>query len=114
VSLRPELQAIFDEIMQAYPQGLTLDELGEALYRKPVTHADIDELIGALEDAGVDLDRPAPPASPDELRQVLLAVRALTAETGKRPSPDEIAARTGLTPRAVRRALQLGRSVSES
>lgn len=109
--LRPQLQEIFDEIMKAHPDGLTLDELGEELFRKPVTHADIDELIGALEDAGVDLDAPAAPASPDELRQVLLAVRALTAETGKRPSTEEIAARTGLTARAVRRALQLGRSV---
>jgi hypothetical protein len=113
VALRPELQEIYDEIMKAHPGGLTLDELGEALFRKPVTHADIDELIGALEDAGVDLDAPAEPAKPEELMQVLAAVRALTAETGKRPSAEEIAARTGLTPRTVRRALQLGRSVGQ-
>jgi hypothetical protein len=33
-------------------------------------------------------------------------------ETGSRPSTIEIAARTGLTPLAVRRALQLGRGVA--
>jgi len=113
VALRPELQVIFDEIMKAHPDGLTLDELGEELFRKPVTHADIDELIGALEDAGVNLDAPATPASPEELMKVLAAVRALTAETGKRPSTEEIAGRTGLSAREVRRALQLGRSVAD-
>ena len=113
VALRPELQAIFDELMKAHPEGLTLDELGEELYRKPVTHADIDELIGALEDAGVNLDAPAAPARPEELMKVLAAVRALTAETGKRPSAEEIAARTGLSAREVRWALQLGRSVAD-
>jgi hypothetical protein len=113
VALRPELQAIYDGILAAHPGGLTLDELGEELYGKPVTHADIDELIGALEDAGIDLDAPPEPARPEDLVQVLTAARALAAETGKRPSPDEIAARTGLSARAVRRALQLGRAVSD-
>jgi hypothetical protein len=44
---------------------------------------------------------------------VLAAARALTAETGKRPTAAEIAARTGLSARTVRRALQLGRAASE-
>jgi hypothetical protein len=113
VALRPELQAIYDAIVTAYPQGLSLDELGEELYRKPVTYADIDELIGALEEAGFDLDGPAVPARPEDLAQVLAAARALTAETGKRPTPAEIAARTGLDARSVRRALQLGRTVGQ-
>jgi len=113
VPLRPELQAIFDALVATYPQGLTLDELGEELYGKPVTYADIDELIGALEDAGIDLEGPSTPARPEDLAQVLAAARALTAETGKRPTPTEIAARTGLSTRTVRRALQLGRAVGE-
>lgn len=108
--LRPELQAIFDAIMAAHPGGLTLDELSDELSTKPVTYADIDELIGALEDAGVDLDSPAPATNPADLVRVLAAARALHEETGKRPSTAEIAERTGLTPVAVRRALQLGRS----
>jgi hypothetical protein len=44
---------------------------------------------------------------------VLAAARALTAETGQRPSMEEIAARTGLSAAAVRRALRLGRSLEE-
>ncbi|MES1164757.1 MAG: sigma-70 domain-containing protein [Verrucomicrobiota bacterium] len=96
--------------MASHPEGLTLDELAEELATKPVTHADIDELIGALEEAGVNLEAPAAPASPEDLTRVLAAARALTAETGKRPSPDEIARRTGLSAAAVRRSLRFGRS----
>jgi hypothetical protein len=112
VALSAPLQSIFDAIMAAHPDGLTLNQLSEELLTKPVTYADIDELIGALEEAGVNLEAPEPAASPDELVRVLAAARALTAETGKRPSPEEIAARTGLSAAAVRRALQLGRSVA--
>jgi hypothetical protein len=112
--LRPELQPIFDAIMTAHPQGLTLDELGEELLSKPVTYADIDEIIGALEEAGVELEGPEAPARPQDLALALAAARALTEETGKRPSTEEIAHRTGLTPSAVRRALRFGRSLSSS
>jgi hypothetical protein len=111
LALSPALQAIFDAIMVAHPDGLSLNELSEELSNKPVTHADVDELIGALEAAGVDLEGPEPPPSPADLMRVLAAARALTAETGKRPSADAIARHTGLTPTAVRRALQFGRSV---
>lgn len=109
--LRPELQTIFDALMAAHPNGLTLNELSEELLHKPVTYADIDEIIGALEEAGIDLDGPEPLARPDDLVRVLTAARALTEETGQRPSPEKIAKRTGMLPSAVRRALQFGRGV---
>jgi hypothetical protein len=76
-----------------------------------VTYADIDELIGALEEAGFDLAATGAAARPADLLRVLEAVRALIAETGQRPSPEAIAARVGLTPTAVRKALRLGGSV---
>jgi hypothetical protein len=110
--LSPHLQAIVDAITAAHPDGLTLDELSDELIHRPVTFADIDEIIGALEEAGFDLEAPAP-TSPEELSRVLAAVRALTAETGKRPSPEEIAERTGMSHVAVRRALRFGRSARD-
>jgi hypothetical protein len=113
VPLRPELQQIVDVILAAHPGGLSLNQLSEELLRKPVSYADIDEIIGALEDAGIDLDGPDRPASPEDLARVLAAARALTAETGKRPTPEEIAERAGLTPATVRRALELGRTIRE-
>ena len=78
---------------------------------KPLSYADIDELIGAFEEAGIDLEASEPPPRPDELARVLATARALDEETGKRPSVDEIAARSGLTPTTVRRALRLGRAL---
>jgi hypothetical protein len=113
VALSPHLRDIFDALMAAHPDGLSLDELGEELIRKPVTFADIEELIGALEAAGVDLEGPGPPASADDLKAVLGAARALTVETGKRPSTAEISQRAGLSPITVRRALRLGRSAAD-
>jgi len=112
LALRPDLQELFDAIMAAHPDGLTLNVLSEELVRKPVTYADIEEIIGALEEAGVNLEAPEAVARPEELFRVLTAARALAAETGKRPSPEEIAERTGLTAAAVRRALRFGRSGS--
>jgi hypothetical protein len=111
MALSPQLKIIFDGIVAAHPDGLTLDELGEELISKPVTFADIEEIIGALEEAGFDLEGPGVPARPEHLFRVLASARALTAETGKRPSAEEIAQRAGLTPAAVRRALRLARSV---
>jgi hypothetical protein len=95
--------------MAAHPQGLTLDQLSEELLRKPLGYAEIDELIGALEEAGVDLRQA--PADPQELVRVLAAVRALTEERGARPSLGEIAERAGMTVTAVRRVLQYGKSL---
>lgn len=110
MSLRPKLQAIFDAIVAAHPNGLTLNLLSEELVDKQVDYADIEELIEALEAAGIDLEGPEQQPPPEQLLQVLGAVRTLSSATGKRPSVDEIAAHTGLTPTAVRRALRLGRS----
>ena len=98
--------------MTAHPDGLTLNDLSEELWRRPVSYADIDELIGALEEAGVDLEGPEPEARPEELMQVLSAARTLTDQSGRRPTAQEIAERTGLSAPAVLRALRFGRSIA--
>jgi hypothetical protein len=113
VPLRPDLQRLFEAIMKAHPKGLTLDELSDELASEPVGYAEIDELIGALEDAGVDLSA-EPPARAEDLGKVLAAVRAHTSATGKRPTPAEIATRAGLTPAEVMRALRFGRSMGRT
>jgi hypothetical protein len=113
VALPPPLQIIFEEIMAAHPEGLTLDELSDELAPRRVTYADIDLIIGALEEAGFDLSGPERAARPEELARALTAARALAAETGKRPTAEEIAERAGLTVADVRRALRLGRSAGK-
>jgi hypothetical protein len=107
------LQPLVDGLIAAHPDGLSLDELGEELIREPVSFADVEEIIGALEAAGIDLEGAGPPAKPEELARVLTAARALTAEHGKRPTTIELAERAGLSPITVRRALRLGRSAVE-
>jgi hypothetical protein len=114
VALSPHLQPIFDALKAAHPDGLTLDELAEELVRKPVSFADVEELVGALEDAGIDLEGPGTPARPEELVRVLEAARAFTSEQGRRPTITEIAERAGLSPIVVRRALNLGKSAAGS
>jgi hypothetical protein len=110
VALSPHLQSIFDALKAAHPKGLTLDELAEELIRKPVTFADIEELVGALEAAGIDLDGAGTPARPEELVRVLDSARAFADEHGRRPTIAELADRAGISPLVVRRALQLGKS----
>jgi hypothetical protein len=112
MALSAYLQPIFDALKAAHPDGLTLDELGEELIRKPVSFADIEELIGALEGAGISLEGPGTAAKPEELVTVLNAVRSFTKETGRRPTVVEIAERAGLSPIVVRRALHLAKSAS--
>lgn len=112
VPLPPNLQVVFDQLMKAYPDGLNLNQLSDELIHRPVSYPEIELLIAALEEAGVNLEAPDTLARPEELVSALTAARALTAETGKRPTVEEIAARAGLTPAVVRRALQFGRSVA--
>ena len=66
-ALRPDLQAIFDALLAAHPAGgITLDDLSDATWDRPFSYADIDELIGALEEAG---DRPRRRESPPPHRR---------------------------------------------
>ncbi|HVT06800.1 MAG TPA: hypothetical protein VHO67_05065 [Polyangia bacterium] len=114
MALSPHLQPIFDALKAAHPKGLTLDELAEELIRKPVTYPDIEELIGALEADGIDLEGPGTPARPEELSRVLDSARAFAAEQRRRPSVAELADRAGLSPIVVRRALHLGKSAAQA
>lgn len=113
MALSPHLQPIFDALKAAHPKGLTLDELAEELIRKPVSYPDIEELIGALEADGIDLEGPGTPARPEELARVLDSARAFAAEHRRRPTVTELAERAGLSPIVVRRALHLGKSAAQ-
>jgi hypothetical protein len=113
VPLSPELQALFDAVRAKYPQGVSLDELAAFLIDKPVTYADIEAMIDAFAEIGEDLTA-TEPDRPEDLVRVLAAARAITTETGHRPSIAELVARTSLSFPSVLRALQLGRSLGAS
>jgi hypothetical protein len=113
VALRSDLQVLFDVIRAEYPEGVGLDDFAAFLLDKQVTYADVEALIAAFTEIGVDLTAPEP-VSPEELGRVLAAARAIAGETGQRPSAAEIGARTGLSPVAVLRALRLGRTLGSA
>ena len=112
MALSPKVQTIFAALQAAHPEGLGLDDLAEELIRKPLSYPEIEELIVALEAAGVDLEGPGTPARPEELARVLDSARAFAAEHGRRPTVAELADRAGLSPIVVRRALHLGKSAA--
>ena len=72
---------------------------------------EIDALLAHLEGRGHTIDGPEGARGESNLRAVLAAARAITAE-GQRPSADEIARRTGLSTDDVRHALALGRTIA--
>lgn len=104
------MQTLFDAIRAGHPDGVTLDDLAAFLLDKPVTYADVETLIDAFSQIGVDLTA-SEPDRPDDLVRVLTAARAIAAETGQPPTVAQIAARTSLSPVAVQRALRLGRAL---
>jgi hypothetical protein len=106
------VEPIFAALQAAHPEGLTLDELAEEVLRKPLSYPEIEELIVALEAAGIDLEGPSTPARPEELVRVLESARAFAADHGRRPTIIELADRAGLSPIVVRRALHLGKSAA--
>ncbi len=114
MELSSKVQPIFAALRAAHPEGLTLDELAEEILRKSLSYPEIEELIVALEAAGVDLEGPSTPASSEELARVLDATRTFVAEHGRRPTIAELADRAGLSPIVVRRALHLGKSAAQA
>jgi transcriptional regulator GlxA family with amidase domain len=112
VKLRPELEDIVNTLRAAGADGLSLDELAEALGTMPVSYDEVDAMIAELEAGGVAVQSPPAVDLPAELRTVLAAARALDADLGRRPSAVEIAERAGLPVAAVRRALLYARVLS--
>ncbi len=109
MKLRPELEEILRTLLAAGADGMSLDELAEALGTTAVSHDEVDAMIQRLEEGGIDVQGPQAADLPAELGQVLTAARALDREIGRRPSAAEIAERSGLPLPVVRRALLYAR-----
>jgi DNA-binding transcriptional ArsR family regulator len=115
VTLRAELAAIVERLAaeaQAHGAGarhVALDALGEAIGALAVSSEEIDAMITSLEARGLDVTAPRGGDGEARLRIVLATARELQAALGRRPSPAEIAERSGLSPDAVRHALALAR-----
>ena len=111
--LRGKLQRIVtmlaDEYRGSEGGGVPLDALGDALATEAVTTVEIEDMIHALEVAGVPVVSPRGENGEVTLKHVLDAARTLSRETGERPTVEAIANRAGLTTDAVHHALALAK-----
>ena len=109
--MRPEIQAIVDELLEASEptKELTLDAIGDAIGTQAITPPEIDELMATLESAGRIVLGPAGGDGEKHLKAVVSTIRALTPELGRKPTAQEIAERSGLSILEVRHALALAR-----
>ncbi len=109
--MRPDLEAILERLLsQSEAEGfVALDAIGEAVGAMSITHAEIEALIDALEQAGRQVDTRETGSAVVHLRAVLVAARELKASGSPRPTLEQIADRSGLSRQAVGQALALAR-----
>ena len=109
--MRKELRVIVDKLVAAseVTRQVSLDALGQALGIQSVSYVEIDAMISALEARGRTVEAASGGKGEEYLRQVVTAVRSLSHELGRRPSPSEIALRTRLSLEQVRHALLLAK-----
>lgn len=110
MALRPELRRVVDDLL-ARGRSLTLDEVAEAIGELAISSDEIDELLSAVE-ARTDVDATPPVGARESLTRVLASARALKADLGRAPLPEEIAKHAGLSRDSVRLALLYARTLS--
>ena len=115
-NLPPHLAQIVESLLARSEDRREIDhdEIGDAIGDRRIDADEIDRLFTALEAAGRKVRAPQGAKGVESLRTVLVAARALQAELGRRPSVDDIAARTALPAAAVRHALLLAKVMSRS
>jgi hypothetical protein len=117
VSLPPELERIVEGVLASGRRELSLDELADLVFHeRSVGYGEIERLIDAFEARGVAVGGPPPDddQAGELLAPVLASARALQAELGRAPTPEEIATRAGIDLGAVKRALAFARTLSSA
>lgn len=110
--LPPRLKDVYANLLTAAsPEGsLTLEAVADAVLPYGASSEEIEALVAALEAAGVAVGE-ALGSAREALAVVLPAARALGERLGRRPTVDDIAAETGLSPGRVRGALGFGKTL---
>jgi hypothetical protein len=110
--MRPDLLALAEKLMATGRAVLSLDEIAETLGATAIDSDEIDALFAFLEARGVTVGDSTVGLASAALPQVLTTARALRTESGRTPSVEEIARRSGLGEDAVRRALLFAKTLS--
>jgi hypothetical protein len=110
-TLRPELIRIVDELATASSTSkeVSLDALGDAIGTRPVSYVEIDAMISALEAKQRRVTATSDRRGEADLRVLLAAIKAFSAEFGRRPSLAELSERVELSSEQVKHALVLAR-----
>lgn len=111
-AMRPDVLALAEKLMAQGRAVLSLDEIAETLGATAIDSDEIDALFAFLEARGVTVGDSTVGLASAALPQVLTAARALRTESGRTPSVEEIARRSGLAEDAVRRALLFAKTLS--
>jgi hypothetical protein len=111
MALRGKLQRIVDTLVDEHKDqgGVPLDALGDAIATEAVTTVEIDEMMSGIESAGLQVTSPKMENGEVTLKHVLDAARALSLETGERPTAAAIAAHAGIALVDVHHALALAK-----
>lgn len=109
MALSPALRTVLAELLDRSERTRTLglDDVASAIGAAAASASDVEEIFAALEAAGRTIADAEGTTSPKaDLAEVIAAARAITLETGRRPTPAAIAERTGLSEDRVRAALR--------
>jgi hypothetical protein len=101
--MRPAVAVVFQSLLARDQSALSLDTIGDAIGAIAITPDEIEELFGALEAAGRQVERTTPNVR-EHLGVVLREARRLR-QLKAAPTVESIAAATGLNESAVRAAL---------
>jgi len=102
--MRPAVAVILQTLLARDESALSLDTIGDAIGAIAITPDEIEELFGALEAAGRQVERTTPNVR-EHLGVVLREARRLRQQLKAPPTVESIAAATGLDESAVRAAL---------
>jgi hypothetical protein len=107
---RPLIDGIVLELLARHQSSgrVDLNDIAEVIDARAVTYEEVDEIITRLESQGLRVGDTLTEREVDVLRSVVAAARRLDTTLRRRPTVEEIAAESGHSAHAVRRALEHG------
>lgn len=113
--MRPLVETILSELLARHRSAgrVDLDDIAELIDARPVTYEEVEHIVDRLEAEGLCIGEPLDGQAIGIMRGVIVAGHRLTAQLRRRPTIDELAAHSGYSPSAVRRALLQVRGASQ-
>jgi hypothetical protein len=112
--VRPVVESILVELLGRHKKDrrVHLNDIAEAIGDRSLTYDEVEGLVTCLEAEGLEVGEPLDERDVSVMKDVLASARHLRVALGRSPKVDEIANASGHPARAVRRALENGRSLA--